>query len=84
MKSVNCLLCNSESKSNIMIQEFFDKYLELINKDYNLRKRSIVACDNCGFVRHEPQLDSNDLEVLYEKFRDKLFRNESQMLTLTE
>jgi len=40
-------------------------------------ERSLLSCMGCGFVYHDPQLDDSDAQILYEKFRDFTFRNET-------
>ena len=77
MKNVNCYLCGSDVKKLLMENITEDYYLELINPEYKKTKRQWVACGDCGFVYQDPQLDANDMQVLYEKFRDSNFRNET-------
>ena len=76
MKSVDCILCGSSNKTTIVSQQFTDKYLELINLEYNKTTRNWVKCE-CGFIYHQPLLDKTDTKNLYNKFRDTSFRNEN-------
>ena len=77
MHTVDCPLCGSKSKSVLTTQSFKDDYLDMINNSYQDVVRQIVKCDDCGFIYRSPSLDSNDLNILYEKFRDMSIRNES-------
>lgn len=76
MKNVDCILCGSSNKTTIVSQQFTDKYLELINAEYNKTTRNWVKCE-CGFIYHQPLLDKTDTKNLYNKFRDTSFRNEN-------
>ena len=77
MRTINCLICGSGQKKTLDEQRFKDDYLELINSSYQNEPRRLVVCQGCGFVYHDPQLDAGDIAVLYDKFRDASFRNES-------
>lgn len=77
MRALNCRICQSDRKITLEDQTFRDDYLELINPTYQSQPRRLVICSGCGFVYHDPQLDAEDLEILYDKFRDSSFRNES-------
>ena len=77
MRIVNCIISASDRKRTLDEQRFKDDYLELINPLYQNELRSLVICEGCGFVYHDPQLDERDIAVLYDKFRDASFRNES-------
>jgi SAM-dependent methyltransferase len=77
MRIVNCIICASDRKRTLEEQHFKDDYLELIDPLYQNELRSLVICEECGFVYHDPQLDERDIAVLYDKFRDVSFRNES-------
>ncbi len=77
MKNVDCYLCGSKEKKVLMENKTEDYYLDLISADYKKTKRQWVTCCNCGFVYQDPQLDSDDMRILYEKFRDSTFRNET-------
>ncbi len=77
MKFLNCYLCNSEKSQIVLVNNQYDYYLELVNPEYLKTERKWVICDNCGFIYQNPQLDSSDMKILYEKFRDTSFRNES-------
>lgn len=70
MKQVQCYVCNSSDTKVVVRQDFPDKYLELINPDYNQGIRSIVVCSRCGLVYRDPQIDEDDARKLYEHFRD--------------
>ena len=76
MKYIDCILCGSPNKTIIVSQQFTDKYLELINPEYNKITRKWVKCE-CGFIYHQPLLDKTDTKNLYNKFRDTSFRNEN-------
>jgi len=77
MRKINCIVCGSEKKITLEKQKFDDDYLALLGPTYQNIERSLVICENCGFVFHDPQLDENDLDNLYLKFRDTSFRNET-------
>ena len=70
MRSVVCAVCGGESKEVIEDQKFEDSYLNLISPDYQKTGRFLVRCKECSFVFHDPQLDADDTEILYRKFRD--------------
>lgn len=70
MRSVDCVVCGSKHKQTVEEQHFKDAYLEMINPTYQNVARRLVVCEGCGFVYHDPQLDSADTATLYEKFRD--------------
>ncbi len=70
MRSVNCIICESNHKRTLEEQPFRDAYLEIINPDYQNVPRRLVVCEGCGFVYHDPQLDEADATILYERFRE--------------
>jgi len=72
-----CIICESSEKKLIASQTFRDTYLDLINPKYQDLERSLFSCLDCGFIYHDPQLDESDAQILYEKFRDFTFRNET-------
>ena len=76
MKNIDCIICGSKHKSTLASQQFKDKYLELLNPEYNKTTRRWVKCKNCGFIYHDPLLDETDTKNLYDKFRNSSFRNE--------
>jgi SAM-dependent methyltransferase len=77
MRTGNCLVCESGVKRTLAQQTFKDDYLELIEPRYQLAERRLVACEQCGLVFHDPQLDDRDIVKLYERFRDLSFRGEA-------
>lgn len=77
MKSTNCYLCESEDKNVILVNDTNDYYLEIVNPELMSTKRNWVSCANCKFVYQDPQLDSGEMQTLYENFRNYTFRNES-------
>ena len=77
MKNIDCIICGSIDKRTLVSQQFKDKYLELLNPEFNKTTRKWVKCKACGFVYHDPLLDKTDTKNLYSKFRDSSFRNES-------
>lgn len=77
MKKLNCICCGSDDYSIILTLEGDDYYGNLINKDYSKSPRNWVKCNNCGFIYQNPQLDANDMKILYDKFRDFSLRNET-------
>lgn len=77
MRFVDCFLCGSTDKKVVMVNKTDDYYLDLINPEYKEVEKNWVECTNCGFKYQNPQLDANDADVLYEKFRDSSFRNET-------
>jgi SAM-dependent methyltransferase len=70
MRSVVCAGFESESREVIEDQKFEDSYLSLISPDYQKTMRFLVRCQQCSLVFHDPQLDADDTENLYRKFRD--------------
>lgn len=77
MRNVDCIICKSEKKQVLMEQAFKDYYIELINPAYYDGERKIVICEDCGFVYRDPQLDAEDLKILYDRFRDMSLRGEA-------
>lgn len=77
MRTVNCIVCGSEKKRTLAEQTFKDDYLEMVDPEYQRQPRRMVLCEGCGFVYHDPQLDERDQQVLYDKFRDVTYRNET-------
>lgn len=77
MRTVNCLICGSDRRVTVEDQDFKDVYIELIDPTYQNEPRRLVVCQECGFVYHDPQFDSTDVAVLYDKFRDSCVMNES-------
>jgi 2-polyprenyl-3-methyl-5-hydroxy-6-metoxy-1,4-benzoquinol methylase len=77
VKYIDCILCGSKEKITLASQQFKDKYLELLNPEYNKTTRKWVKCQTCGFIYHNPILDKTDTKNLYLKFRDNSFRNEN-------
>ncbi len=77
MHFIDCPLCGSKSKDVLTVQKFKDDYLDMINPSYQDSIREIVKCNDCDFIYRSPALDSNDLEVLYKKFRDMSIRDET-------
>lgn len=77
MKNADCVICGSKKKTAVLDQTFKDYYVELVDPAYQKMTRRWVACDDCGFVYHDPQLDDRDLKVLYDHFRDEGLRNET-------
>ena len=77
MHFVDCPLCGSKSKHVLTVQNFKDDYLDMINASYQDIQREIVQCDDCDFIYRSPALDSDDLEILYQKFRDMSIRDET-------
>lgn len=77
MRRVDCVVCGSKERRTIAEQKFRDEYLDLIDPAYQDERRRWVACTDCGFLYHDPQLDAQDAETLYAKFRDASFRNET-------
>lgn len=78
MKTVNCYVCGSDQKTVIDTQTFQDPYLDLVDPAYNKVERHLVACDGCGFVYQDPQLDDSDLDRLYrDGYRSKMLKSQS-------
>jgi len=77
MNTTNCLVCGSDQKTLVTKQTFPDHYLDIIGLDYKKVSRNIVKCDDCDLTYRDPILDDGDLEILYKRFRDISFRNES-------
>ena len=78
MRRVNCIFCGPSKTRVFQDQSYHDPYLQIINPNYD-RKEPYrwVSCEKCSFIYHNPQLDEEDIRLLYERFRDVSFRNES-------
>lgn len=72
-----CRLCGSSSFATIREQHGVDQYLELIDISSNNVERRWLKCKNCDLVVHDPQLTTDDTRILYERFRDTSFREET-------
>ena len=79
-----CPFCSSIERTEIQAQNDTDKYLDLINtqlQNKEIRKgggaRFWYKCDNCEILYRSPKLNQKEQEVLYEKYRDILFRSET-------
>jgi 2-polyprenyl-3-methyl-5-hydroxy-6-metoxy-1,4-benzoquinol methylase len=77
MEEVNCYLCHSKAHKVIFSQSGYDQYLDLINSELLKEKREIVECSNCKLIYRNPQLEEDEVKILYEKFRDYSIRDES-------
>jgi 2-polyprenyl-3-methyl-5-hydroxy-6-metoxy-1,4-benzoquinol methylase len=78
MRRVNCIFCGLSNTRIVQEQTFNDSYLQLINPGYDKNEpRRWVSCTKCSFIYHDPQLDDDDVRLLYERFRDVSIRNES-------
>lgn len=78
MKTVSCYVCGSDRSTVIDTQTFQDPYLDLVDPAYNKTERHLVACDQCGFVFQNPQLDDADLDRLYrDGYRSKMLKSQS-------
>ena len=76
MKCSSCYLCGSNSSKTLLVQRGEDPMLELIDKSLCTNDRRIVICSSCGFVYHDPTLETFELENLYDRYRSAVFRNE--------
>jgi len=72
-----CRLCGSSTFATVSEQDGVDEYLELIGISSNEVTRRWLKCKNCGLVIHDPQLTAADTRILYERFRDTSFREET-------
>ena len=77
MEYSNCSLCGSDQFTDLRVQTFHDTYLDLIDSSYQDVERKLVKCDSCGLVYRSPTLSSDDIEILYNHFRDSSVLNES-------
>lgn len=77
IKVDKCPFCNQKNRTEVQKQEFNDVYIDLINPELNKEVRYWYECDNCNFLYRSPKLDEKEQEILYEKYRDVSFRNET-------
>ncbi len=70
MKHYPCYLCGADAPVEIDTQAWPDGYLSLLDDSLNAQPRRLVACGSCGFVQRDPKLTPEELEILYQKFRD--------------
>jgi len=70
MKQINCCLCGDKEYATLYKQRFVDKYLQKISPEYTKIDRRIVICKKCGFIYRNPQIEEEELNILYQKFRD--------------
>jgi 2-polyprenyl-3-methyl-5-hydroxy-6-metoxy-1,4-benzoquinol methylase len=77
MEEVNCYFCHSRIHNVIFSQSGYDQYLDLISPKLLKEKRAIVECPDCKLIYRNPQLDEDEVKILYEKFRDYSIRDES-------
>jgi SAM-dependent methyltransferase len=78
MRRINCLICGSDRKNLLAEQRFDDPYLRIINPNNDITApQRWVSCEVCSFIYHDPQLDSEDTAILYERYRDASFRKET-------
>ena len=73
----NCPNCNSNLRKEVMVQKNNDVYINLINPSLNKEVRYWYQCLDCNFLYRSPKLDSDEQNLLYEKYRDESFREES-------
>jgi len=72
-----CPYCSESDRIEIQKQEFDDIYIDLINHELNQEARYWYECNKCKFIYRSPKLDENEQIILYEKYRDVSFRNET-------
>ena len=74
-----CLICGARSPERVIVQTLEDRYLSLIDPALNERnpERAIVRCDHCGFLYHAPTLEPAEIAIMYERYRDASFRDET-------
>ena len=77
MKEISCYICSSKLTKTLVKQIKKDKILTLINDKLNDLQRAIVQCLDCGFVFHQPTLETFELDTLYKNYRNESFRKES-------
>ena len=77
MVEKSCYVCGGSQHHEILRQDCDDHYLNLVNPKLNQEYRAIVVCESCGFVFHSPTLTDDEIAVMYERFRDTDFRNET-------
>lgn len=77
MRHVGCYLCGSKKSTVLTRYRGPDRYLELIAPALLAVERTWVACNDCGFVFQQPQVDSSLLMNMYrETYRSPKFRQE--------
>jgi len=77
MESVKCPLCGSDSATRVLNVSGPDPYLDLIGRKYEPLARFWVRCDRCGHLHNSVRLSGEELETLYDRFRDEAWRKES-------
>jgi len=77
MKEISCYICSSKLHKILVKQIKKDKILTLINDKLNDLPRAISQCLDCGFVFHQPTLETIELDTLYKNYRNESFRKES-------
>ena len=77
MKELSCFICSSDDYTVKLVNDKEDYYANLVDKNYNKKERKWVQSKKCNFIYQNPQLDSEDIDILYRKFRDFSLRNET-------
>lgn len=75
MKDVNCYLCGSSERKEILCQEGHDPYLDVINEELHKTNRCWYQCKVCNFVYRSPALTSEELKQLYSRYEEDVFKD---------
>lgn len=73
----NCPLCGGSSATKFFKVHGPDHYLDLIGKDYESLARFWIRCDECTHRHNSVRLSIDELRVLYDRFRDQEWRQET-------
>lgn len=77
MSTVKCPLCGSNSATSILSVTGPDRYLNMIAKSHETVERFWARCDRCGHLHNSVRLTSAELRNLYDRFRDREWRQET-------
>ena len=69
-----CPYCSSQNRSLIAEQTHEDKYLALVDKELNQKRRFLYKCEQCDYIYRSPMVSEEEARVLYSKYRSFEFR----------
>ena len=72
-----CPGCRSLDREEILQQKYPDIYLDLINSNLNRLERSYFKCKKCELIYRSPKLSEDEQFILYKRYIENSFRNES-------
>lgn len=75
MHEPRCYLCGSDSRRTLFAQSMDDPYLALAFDRPPSEPLNWVVCRECGFVYRTPALDAGELETLYARYEEDVFKN---------